>query len=144
VAAACAALLALPRTAVAQARAAVQPPSRVLGLEVGADRVLADWTQITRYFAGLPGASPMVKVDTLGRTTQGRPLIVATISSPENIRNLATIRERQARLADPRGLSAAEEARLVAQQPAVVMITCNIHSTEIASSQMAMELAHRW
>jgi hypothetical protein len=143
VATACASLLASPRTALTQARAGVEPPSRVLGLEVGADRVLADWTQITRYFAGLPGASPMVKVDTLGRTTQGRPLIVATISSPANIRNLAAIRERQARLADPRGLSAAEEARLVAQQPAVVMITCNIHSTEIASSQMAMELAHR-
>ena len=85
----------------------------------------------------------MVKLDTLGKTTQGRPLIMAAISSPENIRNLATIRQRQARLADPRGLSAEEEARIVAQQPAVVMITCNIHSTEIASSQMAMELAHR-
>ena len=143
VAATCAALLAPARTVAAQTRPAVPPPSRLLGLEVGADRVLADWTQITRYFAALPGASPMVKVDTLGRTTQGRPLIVATISSPANIRNLAAIRERQARLADPRGLSPAEEARLVAQQPAVVMITCNIHATEIASSQMAMELAHR-
>ncbi|MDF1504031.1 M14 metallopeptidase family protein, partial [Roseisolibacter sp. H3M3-2] len=118
-------------------------PSGLLGLEVGADRTLADWGQITRYFASLPGATPMVKVDTLGRTTQGRPLVVATISSPENIRNLATIRQRQARLADPRGLSAADEAAIVARQPAVVMITCNIHATEIASSQMAMELAHR-
>ncbi|MGZ8377909.1 MAG: M14 family metallopeptidase [Gemmatirosa sp.] len=149
--AACTALAALPSAADAQARRAastprtssVPAPSALLGLEVGADRVLADWGQITRYFASLPGASPMVKVDTLGRTTQGRPLIVATISSPENIRNLATIRQRQARLADPRGLSTEEEARIVAQQPAVVMITCNIHSTEIASSQMAMELAHR-
>jgi hypothetical protein len=31
----------------------------------------------------------------------------------------------------------------VAEQPAVVMISCNIHATEIGSSQMAMELAHR-
>jgi murein tripeptide amidase MpaA len=31
----------------------------------------------------------------------------------------------------------------VAEQPAVVMISCNIHANEIASSQMAMELAHR-
>jgi hypothetical protein len=84
-----------------------------------------------------------VRVDTLGQTTNGQPFIVATISSPANIRDLAAIRARQARLADPRTLSAAEEAQLVATQPTVVLISCNIHATEIASSQMALELAHR-
>ena len=123
--------------------AAVPTPSQALGLEVGADRTLADWPQITGYFARLAAASPRVRVDTLGPTTQGRPLVMATITSPENMRRLDEIRRAQARLADPRGLSAAEEARLVAQQPAVVMVSCNIHATEIGSSQMAMELAHR-
>ena len=118
-------------------------PSEALGFEVGADRQLADWPQITGYFARLAAASPAVRVDTLGPTTQGRPLIVAVISTPENMRRLETIRRQQARLADPRGLAPAEAARLVAEQPAVVVIQCNIHSTEIASSQMAMELAHR-
>ena len=121
----------------------VPAPSAALGIEVGADRVLADWTQITGYFARLAALSPAVHLDTLGPTTQGRPLIVAAISTPENIRRLETIRRQQARLADPRGLAAAEERRLVAEQPAVVVIQCNIHSTEIAASQMAMELAHR-
>jgi hypothetical protein len=50
------------------ARAAGVPtPSQALGLEVGADRTLADWPQITGYFARLAAASPMVRVDTLGR-----------------------------------------------------------------------------
>ena len=43
------------------------------------------------------------EVDTLGATTQGRPFIVATISSPANMRRLEAIRPAQARLADPRG-----------------------------------------
>ncbi|HEX6059457.1 MAG TPA: M14 family metallopeptidase [Gemmatimonadaceae bacterium] len=122
---------------------AVPTPNEVLGVEIGADRVLADWPQITHYFARLAAASPAVHLDTLGPTTQGRPLVVAVISTPDNVGRLETIRRQQARLADPRGLSRAEEARLVAEQPAVVVIQCNIHSTEIASSQMAMELAHR-
>lgn len=123
--------------------AAVPTPSQVTGLAVGADRTLADWGQLTRYFAVLAGASPYVRIDTLGPTTQGRPFVMATITAPANQRRLVEIRAAQARLADPRGLSAADEAALVARQPAVVMISCNIHSTEIGASQMATELAYR-
>ncbi|NUO64121.1 MAG: peptidase M14 [Gemmatimonadaceae bacterium] len=124
-------------------RAQVPTPSAATGLDVGADRVLADWGQITGYFATLARSSPAVRVDTLGRTTEGRPFIVATISTPANMRQLDAIRATQAMLADPRRLSAADEARAVAGQPAVLVISCNIHATEIGASQMAMELAHR-
>ena len=121
----------------------IPTPSDALGLQVGADRVLADYAQIRRYFETLAKASPSVRVDTMGLSSEGRPFIVATISSPENIRNLARIRADQALLADPRKLSRADEARLVAEQPTVLLISCNIHATEIGSSQMAMELAYR-
>jgi hypothetical protein len=129
--------------ALAQRREVVPTPRSHLGFEVGADRTLADWGQITGYFSKLAAASPAVKLDTLGRTTDGLPMVMATISTPENLRRIDEIRRAQARLADPRGLSAADEARLVAEQPMIVMVQCNIHSTEIASSQMALELAHR-
>lgn len=121
----------------------IPTPDAHLGFRVGADRTLADWPQVVGYFGRLADASPAVKLDTLGETTQGRPFIVATISTPEHIRNIEQLRAVQARLADPRGLSAVDEARLLASQPAVVVIQCNIHSTEVAASQMAMELAHR-
>lgn len=121
----------------------VPTPKEHLGFEVGADRSLADWPQIVAYFRKLALASPAVKLDSLGTTTQGRPFVVATISSPANIRQLDSLRERQARLADPRKLTAEDEHSLVATQPSVVLISCNIHATEIASSQMAMELAWR-
>ena len=125
------------------AQTTVPTPRSVTGVEVGADRTLADWGQITRYFAALATASPAVRVDTLGPTTERRPFIVAAISTPENIARLAEIRSVQASLADPRKLDAASEARAIASQPAVIVISCNIHATEIASSQMSMELAYR-
>jgi hypothetical protein len=131
--------LPFPRDAAAQ----VPTPREHLGFEVGADRQLADWGQVVGYFTKLAAAAPEVELDTLGPSTQGRPLIVATITSAENMRKIESIRAAQRKLADPRSLTADEERALVASQPAVVVIQCNIHSTEIASAQMAMELAHR-
>ncbi len=129
-----------PRAAVAQSPT---HPRAHLGFEVGADRQLADWSQITAYFTRLGTASRAVRIDTLGPTTNGQPFIVATISTPDNIARLDAIRAGQALLADPRRLTPDEEQRLAREQPAVVLINCNIHATEIASSQMAMELAWR-
>lgn len=139
-------LLAVALAILAPASLAAQLPTPRdhLGFEVGADRQLADWPQILGYFTKLANAAPEVAVDTLGPSTQGRPLIVATITSAANMRKIDAIRAAQRKLADPRRLLGRDEERaLIASQPAVVVIQCNIHSTEIAASQMAMELAYR-
>ena len=125
------------------AQGGIPSPAEALSLPVGADRTLAEWPQILRYFAILAARSPAVKLDTLGMTTQGRPMIVAAISTPANIRRLDAILAVQKRLADPRTLSRAAEDSLVTSSPVVLWINCNLHSTEIASSQMAMELAYQ-
>ena len=125
------------------AQGTVPTPSAQTRLSIGADRVLADWKQITSYFNALARSSRALRVDTLGPSTEKRPLIVATISTPENLRRIDEIRLAQRALADPRLLSRDAEARAIAGQPTVLMISCNIHASEIASSQMAMELAYR-
>ena len=125
------------------ARAQVPTPESVLGFRVGADSMLASWAQIGAYLGRLAAASPKVRLDTLGRTTQGRPYLLVTISDPANLARRDALMAAQRRLADPRTLDSAGEARLVATQPAVVLISCSIHSTEIAASQMELELAWR-
>ena len=123
--------------------AAVPSPQSVLGFAPGDDRRLADWTQITKYFARLDDASERVQVKTVGETTLGRPMTVAFISAPENIRNLAKYQDIQRRLADPRLIASdAERERLVRDGKTVVVISCSIHSTEIVASQMSMQLAY--
>src|SRR3954452_4958459 len=87
---------------------AVQTPSQFLGIDVGADRVLADYKQIVSYFRALDTASPRVQVEDLGRTTLGDDFIMAVISSEANMKSLPRIREIAKRLADPRGASDAE------------------------------------
>ena len=120
----------------------VPSPSQFLGIEVGADRVLADYRQIVSYFRALDAASPRVEVEVLGKTTLGEEMIMAVISSEDNIRNKKRIKEISRRLADPRGLSDSDAGSLIREGKTVVLVTCNIHATEIASSQMAMEWAH--
>src|SRR5215471_10438474 len=119
-------------------------PRDVLGFDPGDDRKLADWSQIVGYFKRLASASGRISLQEPGLTTERRPFIYAVISSEENIRNLTAIREAQRKLADPRLISSREEKdRLIRETPAVVAITCSIHSTEIVASQMSMELAYR-
>ncbi|MEK6374059.1 MAG: M14 metallopeptidase family protein [Acidobacteriota bacterium] len=124
------------------AHAAIQSPSQFLGINVGADRVLADYKQIASYFRALEAGSARVKVQSLGKTTLGEDMLMAIISSEANIKSLDRIKETAKKLADPRGLTDAQVDELARSGKAVVLVTCNIHSSEIASSQMAMEWAY--
>ncbi|MGA2363436.1 MAG: M14 metallopeptidase family protein [Candidatus Aminicenantales bacterium] len=117
-------------------------PEKFLGFKVGADRKLADYGQITAYFQKLAQESPKIKLFTIGESVQKRPMIMAAISTPENLARLDRWKEITHKLRDPR-LTTAEEARKLAREgKAIVLITCSIHSTEIAASQMSMELAY--
>jgi len=120
-----------------------QSPAASVGFEPGTDSMLADWKQVSGYMNQLAQQSPFVRVDTLGKTTEGRPFLLMTITSPANQQRLADIKRAQALLADPRRLTDAELKRIRAEQPAVILISNNIHSTEVASSQMGMTLAYR-
>jgi hypothetical protein len=122
----------------------VPPPREVLGFDVADDRKLADWAEITTYFKKLDAASNRVELRELGPTTLKRPFLVAFISSEANLKNLKQIQENQRKLADPRLITSDEERqRLIAETPAIVAITCSIHSTEVVATQMSMELAYR-
>src|SRR6266446_6566475 len=131
-------LLALLQTAEPPIR-----PSAALGFEPGADSALADWKQVSGYMNMLAQRSAFVHVDTLGRTTEGRPFVLMTITSPANQQRLGEIKRVQALLADPRRLTDTAFDQIRGTQPAVILISNNIHSTEVASSQMGITLAYR-
>ena len=136
------ALVALCLAASAVRAASIPSPSEFLGLSVGADKTLADYRQILRYFKALDAASPRVELEILGKTTLGEDLFLAAISSEKNIANKKRLQEIARRIADPRGLSVQDEGALVREGKVFLLITCNIHATEIGASQMALEWAH--
>jgi zinc carboxypeptidase len=124
------------------ADAAVPTPDAFLGFRVGADRKLADYGQIVRYFEALDQGSDRLTLHRLGKTVLGRDLVMAVISSEANLKDADRYKTIARRLADPRGLGPDEAERLVAEGKVIVLVTCNIHASEIGASQMAMEWAH--
>ncbi len=136
-------LLALVGPAASLAQS-VPTPAAHFGFEIGADRKLADWEQLTGYYEKVAEASPRVTLDTLGVTTMGRPFVMLTITSEGNQARIDELRAIQARLADPRTVAdSGERDRLLAAGKTVVLITHSIHATEVGGSQMAARLIYR-
>ena len=126
----------------------IPAPTEVLGFNPGDDRKLASWNQVLQYFEALAKTSDRVKFETLGKSTLGKPFVLATISDPQNLARLDEYRSIQASLADPRKLGPArlrepKAAELIKRGKTIVLITCGIHSTEVGSYLSSMLIAHR-
>ncbi len=121
----------------------ITSPEEAFGFKPGEDRKLADWKQLTAYFQKLALESDKVRFEEVGKTTEGRPFVAVTISAPENIAHLDHYKDILAKLADPRTTTPEQAKFLIAEGKTVLVVTCNIHSTEIASSQSATEFAYR-
>ncbi len=123
--------------------AELQPPEAMIGHRVGADFKLARYEKIRDYFEYVAKNSSRVNVRHIGRTTEGQNMIIADITNDASPESLQTAMEHQAQIADPRLITdTRQEQHLIANAKVVVLVNCNLHSTEIASSQMAMELLY--
>ena len=121
----------------------VPTPASILGWEPGTDRKLPSWKQVTDYFAALDAASSRVSVRTLGKTTLGRPFIVAFISDPATLANLPKYQRIQRALMDPRERANATRESLIADGKNVILITSSIHSTEVGGFLTPLVIADR-
>lgn len=125
---------------------AQQPPrpAEALGYDPVATARLPSWEEMLAYFEALAEASPRVRLDTLGRSTLDAPLVMATISSEQNLARLDELRDVQVRLADPRRIgSDAERDSLIERGRLVVLVTAGTHSTEVGGPLAAMRLAYQ-
>lgn len=123
--------------------AAIPTPTSVLGWAPGTDRKLPTWKQVTDYFHALDAASPRVSVRTLGKTTLGRPFLVAFIADPATLGRLDHFRQIQRKLMDPRLRRPGELPALLDEGKNVILITSSIHSTEVGGFMTPLVLADR-
>ena len=123
----------------------VPAPVDVLGFTPGDDRKLASWSQVLAYFQKLDAASDRVQFQEIGKSTMNAPFVYATISAPENLKNLEKYKQINAKLADPRTIKSNDKLAqsLIKQGKTIVLITCGVHSTEVGSTLSSMLIAHR-
>ncbi len=134
--------LALCLSIAACAWGAVPTPKEHLGFTPGDDHKLADYAQVAGYFRKLAASSDRLRLVEFGKSSGGKPMLVAFISTPENLRRLDHHRQVSRRLA--RGEATEEEARkLAAEGKVIVWIDSGLHASEVAPVQHSFELAFR-
>jgi hypothetical protein len=119
-------------------RAAVPRPESILGYNVG-DLNTQFALQERVLLAIAAAARDRVRVEEIGWTNERRAMRLYLVSAPENIARLDAIRADLARLADPRGLAAADREALIARTPAVVWINESVHGNEAPGFETAMQ-----
>src|SRR4051794_1499308 len=68
----------------------VPSPKDVLGHHIGEPRKLTYYADVLKYYRALAAGSPRVKVMTIGKSNEGRDLVVVFVGADESIRNLET------------------------------------------------------
>ena len=121
----------------------IPSPKDVLGYHIGAPAKLTYYADILRYYRALAAATPRVKVETIGRSDEGRELVVVWVSSDANIQGLQRNRDNLKRIADPRGLSEAQVRQIIASTKPHYHLMGGLHSGETGPPEMQMELVYR-
>ena len=121
----------------------VPTPLKILGYVPGTIGKLSHVAEINKYFKAVADASPRTKLFSFGMSDEGREMIGLVIADEATIQNLEKYRTELGKIADPRGVSAAEKARLIKEAKPIYWLSGSIHSNETGSPEMLMELAYR-
>ncbi len=121
----------------------IPSPRDHFGTIIGAPGVMHRTAEIHGYMRALAAASPRIKVETIGRSEEGREIILVVIADEATMGKLDGYRAALARLADPRSLSAAQLDGVLDAAKPVYYLNGGLHSPEMGSPEMLMELAYR-
>jgi Zinc carboxypeptidase len=132
-----------PWVAYVPASDTVPSPTHYLGHLVGAPGELSHTAQIQGYVRALAQASPRVRVETIGRTEEGRDIVLAVIADEAGIRDLDRLKAATAALADPRRTAPDQAEAIIATARPIYYFNCGLHADETGSGEMCMELAYR-
>ena len=108
---------------------AVPTPQAILGYELGSR--FTTHRQMMRYIERIAATSKRVKVDTIGRSFEGREMLLLTISSEANLARVAEIKRDAQRIADPRGAGAGDIDAAIKRLPSIVWLAHSVHGLSL-------------
>jgi Zinc carboxypeptidase len=122
----------------------VPSPTKFLGRIAGAPGELTGTPKIYAYYRALAAASPRVKVETIGRSEEGRDILLVLVGEEQHLAAADRFRREMADLADPRRCDATcAEERIGGGLRPFYMLHGGLHSPETGSPEMLMELVYR-
>jgi hypothetical protein len=121
----------------------ITSPREAFGHDLGADYSLVNYRQLSDYWATLARESERMRLEQIGTTSEGRPMLMAILTAPENHARLDRYQEIARRLALAEGVSEAEARALADEGKAVVWIDGGLHATEVLGAQQLIEIVHQ-
>ena len=120
----------------------ITTPRQQFGFDLGDDYQLANYKQFADYWRTLDAESDRMVVQEIGRTSEGRPHLMAIVTSPENHRNLQRYRDASRRLAFAEGLNDEQARQLAKDGKAVVWIDGGLHANETLGAQQLAQMVY--
>ncbi len=120
---------------------AIPTIKKILGYDHG-EEISTGEGFITYLTALEAAASGRAKVIEYARSWEGRPLVVMIVGTAERIAALDAIKANMKKLADPRGLSAADLDAIVNRAPVITWLIHGVHGNEISSGDAALAEAY--
>ncbi len=111
----------------------IPTPKQIIGHEVGEWHITHD--KLVEYMKALAASSDRISIENRGTTYEGRPLLLLTITSPENHKNLEEIRQLHISATDDNSVN-------ISKNPIVVYQGFSIHGNEPSGSNAALAVAY--
>ena len=132
-----------PWVAYLPASATVVSPRAYLHRIPGAAGELVNSATTYAYCRALAESSPRVRLFTIGRSEEGREIVMLAIADEAGIADLERLKAATAALADPRRTDAAAARQIVANARPIYYFNAALHSDETGSTESVLELAYR-
>ncbi len=126
-----------------QGQDTITAPKEFFGHNIGDDYFLATYTRMKEYWELLARESDRMILQEAGTTEEGRPMVLAIITSPANHKNLGRFQEISRKLALAEGLTDEQAQALAQEGRAVVWIDGGLHATEVVGAQQEIELVYQ-
>src|SRR5262245_37245386 len=130
-------------TVQAPAQNRITSPKEQFGFNLGDDYQLANYAQLVEYWKKLDQQSDRMSLVEIGKTAEGRSMLMAIITSPENHKRLDRYKDTSRRLALAEVPGDEQARRLAAEGKAVVWIDGGLHATEVLGAQQLMEMVYQ-
>ena len=134
--------IALFMPGVASAQRRITSPLQEFGHNIGDDYFLANYQQLMKYWQKLDRESDRMRLERIGTSAEGRPIMMAIITAPENFPKLGRYREISRKLALAEGVTEAEARAMSREGKAIVWIDGGLHATEVLGAQQLIQFVY--
>ena len=121
----------------------ITTPKEFFGFNIGDDWKLANYDQFQKYWKKIDAESDRMRVEEIGKTAEGRPQLMAIVTSPENFKKLDRFKEIAKKLALAESLTDDEAHALAREGKAVVWIDGGLHATEVLGAHQLIETSYQ-